>query len=316
MEIPTFASLSEIIMSKKIKRILSTRYDVVLKSALSTDLEVEEYPLSIKEYDEEGHLVFEENRGRGGAFSDKFQYEYAGEKPVKQLIYFDEEELGQTEFYEYDEQGLLKTTIIEYHLDGSRDTITHSYDEKGRKISSLTTDEDGEAGQQEYWEYEGEHLVSYKSINDFGDVEEEERFKYDEAGRIVEQYYFSDVDESEYTLRFTYNEQGKVVLEEKFNAKNKLIEEKTFEYDEKGNLVNEQTANAKESLIRSRKYDEQGNEIYTTEKEEDEEGPRFEVWREFDEEGRVLKSKVIIYGDEDSPGLEYEVKTVYEFWPA
>ena len=221
--------------------------------------------------------------------------------------------MTQTEYYEYDEQGKLIKTIVEY-LDGSRDVITHTYDKDGNKLSSITKDEDGEEGQREYWEYKNGLTIAYKLINDFGEVEEEETLVYNDKGQLIEQTFYNVLDDNQYTEKNSYNEDGKLIFQQRFNEKGKLIEEKSFEYDESGRVIAEKTENAKSSRIRSRKYDENGNEIYTKEQEEDADEPVFEVWREFNEDNLHILSKVVIYGDEQQAGSRYEVKYSYKFY--
>lgn len=298
----------------KIKSIYAWRYDYILRSVTDTEFDIVKNPLTVKEYDADGNLILSKDYGPGGTISNYFEYEYRDGKLAVQKIFSDENELGQTEYYEYDGQGKLVKTIVEY-LDGSRDAIIHTYDKDGNKLSSITKDEeDDEEGQREYWEYENGLPVAYKLINDFGEIEEEEELIYNDRGQLIEQNVHNSLDNSRYTEKNTYNEAGQLVLWQRYNEKGKLIEEKSFEYDNKGRVIVEKTENAKSSLLRSRKYDDRGNEIYTREEEEDSEQPIFEVWREFDEDNQQSISKVVIYGDEQQAGSKYEVKYSYKFY--
>jgi YD repeat-containing protein len=305
-------------MSKKIKSIKATRYDMVYSETADDHFEMVENPLSLKEYDRAGNLILEANWGPGGVFSDKYEYHYEDGAKVKHFVYADAEEIGQTETYEYDAGGHLVKSITEYS-DGSLDITTHKYDAAGHRVESISVDEDGEAGQQEFWEYEGDKLAYYKRINDFGDLEEEERRKYDADGRLAERYFKNVPEESEYKVLYSYDSEGRLILEQKFNKRNKPVEDTSYEYDEQGNMIRETVENALETIVRKRKYDEAGNEIETVELEEvdeDEEDDivRYEVVREYDSEGRIIFSKVLINSTGDRPGAVYEVKTEYEFW--
>ena len=99
-------------------------------------MKIIETPLSLKEYDEEGHLLHESNWGPSGMLSEKFTYEYQGDLLVKRYTYSEEDEIAETETYEYNENAELSRTTIEY-FDGSKDLILHKYDQEGNRISSI-----------------------------------------------------------------------------------------------------------------------------------------------------------------------------------
>jgi YD repeat-containing protein len=305
-------------MNTKIKSIRATRYDMVYSDTAEDHFEMVENPLSLKEYDQAGNLILEANWGPGGVFSDKYEYQYEEGARVKHFVYADEEEIGQTESYEYDAEGRLVKSITEYS-DGSLDSTTHTYDASGHRIESVTVDEDGEIGQQEFWTYEGDLLTSYKLINDFGEVEEEELRKYDAEGRLTERHYKNISEETEYKVLYSYDNEGRLLLEQKLNMRDKPLEDINYEYDGQGNLIKETVENAYETIVRKRKYDEKGNEIETIELEETDEDEeddiiRYEVAREYDPEGRIIFSKVLIHSTAERRGAVYEVKTEYTFW--
>lgn len=300
-------------MSEKIKSIKATRYDRKIDSIMDKELIIEEAPMSLKEYDEDGHLIHESNWGPGGMLSEKFIYEYQNKLLVKQLTYADEDELGETESFEYDDNGNRIQSTVEY-LDGSKDITTHAYNSEGRKIQSTTVDEDGEESQQEFWEFEEDQLTSYKFINDFGNIEEEQKMKYNSDGKLIEKQFFNSLEETEYRLAFEYDESGVLIMESKFSKKGKLIEEKSFSYNNTKKVVLERVENAKETLIKDFKYDENGNETYVIEREEEEEILKYEVWREFDSSRQQTTARVLIYGNGESSDLEYDIKYEYDFY--
>ena len=279
---------------------------------MDKELKTVESPLSLKEYDEDQHLIHESNWGAGGMLSEKFVFEYQGDLLVKQITYSEEDEIAETESYEYAEDGKLHRTIIEY-FDGSKDIITHKYNAEGNRISSHTVDEEGDEGQQEFWEYQQNNLILYRLINDFGEVEEEQKMEYAD-NKLIKKDYFNALEEIRQQTKYEYNQEGNLIKESVFNTKGKLIEEKTYRYNEFGKIVFEQIENAKETNTKQIQYDKAGNEIYSIEREEDADITKYEVWREFDSNNNQMQSKVLIYGNEDHSDLEYEVKYLYEFY--
>lgn len=300
-------------MSEKIKNIKATRYDQKIDSIMDKELKIVEAPLSLKEYDEHQHLIHESNWGPGGMLSEKFTYEFDGDLLVKRCTYSEENEIAETEIYKYNEDGVLTQTILEY-FDGSKDITTHTYDSEGNKIKSLSIDEDGDETQQEFWEYHQGHLTYYKLINDFGEVEEEQKMVYNDKGLIISKDYFNAMEETNYRTTYEYDEAGKLIVEYTYNEKGKLKEEKSYKYDESGKVILEQKENAQETTVKKMEYDKAGNEIYQIEREEDDDMTIYEVWREFDSANHQTQSRVLIYGNVEQSDVEYVVKYTYEFY--
>ena len=301
------------IMSGKVKSIKATRFSKKVNSIMDTELSIVETPLSVKEYDDEGNLIHTANWGDSGMISEKFVYEYENGVRAKQMTYADEDELAETEYYEYDDAGKLIKTVLEY-LDGSQDITTHKYNDNNQKLSSITIDDEGDEGQQEFWDYDGQNLVRYRLIDDFGNTEEEHQMRYDDADKLIEKTIINNLHESHFKWTYTYNTDGKLILESRFNAKGKLVEETTYAYDTEGNVIQDKTENAKESLIKEMQYDSNGNETYTVEREDDDGVVLYEVWRYFDDNSRQASSKVIMYAQGESNNIEYEVNYTYEFY--
>jgi len=300
-------------MSEKIKSIKATRYDKKVKSVLSGEITTVESPLSIKKYDKDGNLIYSKEWGENQMISEFYQLEYQNNKPIKRLIYSDENELAETEYYEYDSEGLLSKTIIEY-LDGSQDITTHTYNENKKRVQSNSIDDEGDQGEQEYWEYEGENLVHYRMINDFGDLEEEQKMSYNAQNLLIEKSVLNNMNETNFRWTYEYDNDGKLILETRYSSKGNPIEEIQYEYNNKCELILEKTENAKQTLIKEINYDEQGNEIYVRFMDDEKELTLYEIWRTFDENKKQLSTRVLMYGNGESPNMEYEVKYEYELW--
>lgn len=299
-------------MSEKIKSIRATRFDRKVDSIMDKELTITESPLSIKEYNQEGNLVHNSNYGPGGTLSEKFVYKFEEDKLIEQITFADEDEVGETEKLEY-ENGIHIKTLIEF-LDGSQDIITHSYDSDGNKISSTTIDDDGDEGNQEYWEYNNNKLVSYKLINEYGETEEEQQLQYDSEGNLIKKRFYNSLEEKDYYWTFEYQDKGILRMGSKYNNRDKLMEEKSYQYNDRGDVLVEKTENSKESILKEYKYDKEGNEVYALEKEIDKDEIAYEVWRSYDSSNRQTHTKVFVSGNEDSSDLEYEIKIDYEFY--
>jgi hypothetical protein len=300
-------------MSAKIKSVKATRYDKKVNSIMDTELSIVESPMSLTEYDEDGNVIHTMVWGAEGLVSEKFVFEYEGALRTKRMTYADEEELAETEYYEYNEDGNLIKTTLEY-LDGSKDFTNHLYNEAKQMISSITVDDDGDEGQQEFWEYEGNNLIRYRMINDFGNLEEEQTYTYNDENLVVAKSIINNLNESNFSWKYQYNSDGKLIVEERFNANGKPVEEVNYTYDEKGRVIEEKTENAKETIVKKMEYDEADNELYTIVREEDDDITLYEVWRKFDAESQQLSSKVIVYANGDEISSEYSVKYERDFY--
>jgi len=300
-------------MSEKIKIVKATRYDKKVTSVIKGEINTVESPMSIKKYDEQSNLIHSTVWGENGMVSEMFDLEYQDGKLVKRMTYAEENELAETEYYEYDSDGLLIKTIIEY-LDGSQDIITHSYNENHKLISSITVDDEGEDGEQEYWEYEGDNLIHYRRINDFGDLEEEQKMSYNQDNLLAEKNILNNMNETNFRWTYEYDDNNKLILETRYSAKGKPIEEIQYAYNKEGNVIQEKTENAKETLIKEFEYDENGNEVYSQLTDEENDLRLFEVWRTFDDKRNPLTSRVLIYGNGTSANAEYEVRYDYEYF--
>lgn len=279
---------------------------------MDQEVSVVKSPLSHEEYDEDGIILLEESWTESGALSEKYIYENTANKRSKQVIYLDDDEIGQTEYYTYNDKGLLTKTTVEY-MDGSQDIISYSYDDNDNLLSVISIDEDGEQGQAEYWEYENNNPISYKKINDFGNLEFEESWKYDEKGNVIENTQFDAIEEIRSRKTFEYNEDGNLILESTFSHKGNLVSELSYKYDDKGRVISEQKESAKDTLITLHKFDENGNQIESAMKNLDTDEIIYEVVREFNEKNLVQLSRVIEYSGDDIVG-GYEVEYEYEFY--
>jgi len=300
-------------MSEKIKRVKTIRFDQKLESVNDKELSIVEYPLSIKEYDKNQNLILESTWASNAMLSEKFTYEYEGNQLKKQCTFSGENEIAETETYKYDNEGKLIESILQY-IDGSRDITTYVYNTEGQKISSKAIDEDGDVSQQEFWEYKDAKLISYQLVNEYGETEIEQKMTYNIEGKTIRKDYFNSLEENEYYIIFEYDEKGALVLESKYGPTGKLREEKSYQYNSEGRIILEKTENAKETLVKEYKYDSAGNQIYSIEREEDDEITNFEVWRNYDDTGKQSSSKVIIYGNGMGNDVQYEVKYEYEYY--
>lgn len=300
-------------MSEKFKSIKATRYDKEIKSIMDTEISIVESPMSSQEFDNNGNILHSISWGSGNMLSEKFIYEYQDNRLIKQLTYADEHELAETEYYEYDSKGSLTKTILEY-LDGSQDFINHVYNDNNQLISSITIDDEGDDGQQEFWDYDGENLIQYRLIDDFGNLEEEQKMTYNTSNQLIEKSIINNLNETNFSWKYEYNKEGKLVLESRFKSNGKPIEEISYSYDDKGLLIQEKTENAKDTIIKNMQYDISENEIYAVLHNEDDETTIYEIWRAFDDSSNQKSNKVLVYGNGEGNSSEYEVKYEYEFY--
>lgn len=299
-------------MSDKIKTIRSYKFSRKISSIMDKEVSVVKSPLSHEEYDDEGILLMEESWTESGALSEKYIYENSNGHRSKQVVYLDDDEIGQTEYYTYNDQGILTETIIEY-LDSSQDTITASYDSDMNLISIISIDDDGDQGQAEYWKYENKKAISHKKINDFGNLELEIAWTYNEQGQLIKISSLNAVENIRSTIAYDYDSNENVVLESTYNNKGNLISEQSYKYDKHQRILMEQHETAKETIVTLNKYDTNGNQIESAMKNLDTDEIIYEVFREYNDNNLIQLSRVIEYSGDDIVG-GYEVEYEYEFY--
>lgn len=156
--------------------------------------------------------------------------------------------------YFYNEDGLLMKAISTHYLDG---TITYSYDDSGKLISSET---------QTGWmgvESDGNTCIIFTEYNEYGNPTKETT-----TYRCPENWPRKDGEVEVTTYEYEYNEDGTVKSQKPYvdGELSWRWYSYTYEYDAAGQLVSAETQYHEDDYVGTIKtlytYDEQGNLIF------------------------------------------------------
>jgi YD repeat-containing protein len=301
-------------MSKKLKSLTVYRRNIIPGNAGKEERQPEEIIISHTDY----HESFD--------------------KPVKDIQYSHEGEPEQIIWFQYDANGFLvceelqegngqmlskKTFEVDpkgkiqkemgHFADGAHDVTTYSYDEAGRLTEKVTIDEDGDLESKEIFEYEGEYLIrhAYMDSDDF--LVKEVLMEYDEDG-LIEQTIERDLHEgTEVRKEFEYDEKGQRRAYVVYNENDQVVEKVLLFHDESGRLTKVVDENRHEKNTTQMQYNQKGNVIQQEEYDR-ENNLLNRVERTFDEEGRMLESKIFI--DQQGRGANqlYIMRNHYVFY--
>lgn len=291
----------------KIREIIGKRFNYLVKSIKDDEIEIVEVPFSYKRYDENGNLLSDISYGSAGNIAEKLEYVFEDKLLKKKLIYLDENEIAETHVYHYQNDKIASKTI-EY-LDGNIEDILFSYNAAGNLISIAS--EEGEGG-SEKMEYENSKLIRHLIIDDFEEVEKDEKRYYEQDKLVrIESVNF---DEGETRKIITYiNEDSKIISEEIYNEKRQKIASKSFIYSESGKLerIDTHSINGNTSLVFE--YDEGGNEILQKEFDADD-NILHQVSRVFNADNTVNTAEVEIFNYGKSIDIHYRIEYAYNYF--
>ena len=176
---------------------------------------------TINTYDDDKMLVAQESYDSEGNLNEKLVFTNNGNKVLK--IEYEDEDGNKSPYqnFEYDEHGnLIKKTYI--NLDEKTLETDNSYNEQGQLIKTI-------------------------DYNEFGDIDNIEKYSYDDNSHITETIHQSH----DYTLNYHYefNDDGNVCHYTVTNSKDELIQETTHNYSN-GNIIDSVTTSTNKELSR------------------------------------------------------------------
>jgi len=292
---------------RKIKITKATRFDYTIQSFQDEEISIVENPAFYREYDESGNMINEIVNGPGGYLSEKYSFVYRDKKMVEQLIYMDEDTVAEHQFFEYQNDKIIKQ-ITKYQE--GEDEIIWSYDDKGRILSKTTYDEGDETNKTTY-EYQANtiHIKEYDS----NELILNQVNSFDDKARIVEQKTINLIEEEKSITTFEYSDTGALLREVQTTLEGDLIQSIENKYNEKGQMIEVLTSTQDSITKLEIKFDEDGNEVYQLETNEKGE-INHQVARSFDSEGNLLATEVELFYHGLGMDSHYEIKYEYEFF--
>lgn len=237
------------------------------------------------------------------------------DKPVLQEQYGVDGSLEQSTEFEYDDIGfLIRQTLKEadgmvteeksfepdenrriarehlHYADGSRDTITCSYDEDGNLVRKETVDADGDVEEIAEMTYQDGQLVHHLVKDSDGDIIEEHRYVY-EGGLPLEVFHFDGMAGSGQKRVYSYDAAGNRESVLVYDDSDNLVERFLFKNDERGRPVNIVEENRKKKNTLRIQYEKHGNVGF--QEEFDMKGNLVSrIARKYDDDGLLLESKI------------------------
>ncbi len=259
-------------------------------------------------YNDQGHEIERLNYNTDGYPEEHISITMQGANAVEEKLEINGELTERTTRF-FNEQGKVESET-RYYIEGGSDLITYKYD-GDKLIERIVTDDDGEEGEKEIWEYKGDKLSKEIQYNMFGNMEIEKTYEYDENGllsEVTEISYRGDLPEKTVSV---FDESGKMVVEKKYDSKNRLIARTTIEYHENNQPLmfeEESTRGLKKTVL---EYDAAGNN--TRQEETNQHGERISlIERTYSDDGHPLTAEVIMEPTGYHAGQHYRLEYIYE----
>jgi len=259
------------------------------------------------------------------------------DKPVLQEQYGVEGNLEQSTEFVYDDNGfLIRQTLKEadgmvteersfepdknrriareylHYADGSRDSITYVYDEKGNVVRKETVDADGEVDEISEMAYQDGYLLHHVVKDGDGDVVAAHRYVY-EDGLPREVSHFDGMAESGQKRVYSYDDAGNRESVLVYDDSDNLVERFLFENDDQGRPVKIVEENRKKKNTIRMQYEKHGNVCF--QEEFDLKGNLVSrIERKYDDDGLLLESKIEAVIPSIGTTHSYIVTQEYDFY--
>ena len=296
-------------MSKKIMRVKIYRMDHLPGAELPDATEYGTLQ-SLQEFDEKGNLTLEIAYTHDGEIGDKneFRYDENG-RLVESRVYGEDDEILERNEISRDKNGRIISERVHY-LDGSTDTRSYHYDDKGNLTGMEMRDDEDELEYSEKYYYENDRLVKIERRNEENEIVFSQEDTYAE-GVIRTRKVWSDEQEEPFSLITEYNRFGHREKETRFDSRDKMIERNIYEEDDQGRLIRVVEENRQRKNTTEISNDAHGNVVY--QKEVDVHGElNHEVYRMYDEHGNLLKVTVEALQKNTGQKRAYTLVHLYE----
>ena len=206
-------------MDNRIKGITITQYDYVIRNINDEELDIQGHPHHYSEFDINGNLLKEIKYNRFGEFEEMFDYGYdQSGNVIRESYYPEENELAEEKIFTRNDSGQVVLALKNYQ-DGSIDTTIFLYDDSNHLIEKKTTTDEDEVEQIEKFEWDNGILINHEILNGEGEPisETEEhparpnqtRITHNELNQVVSEEELDDKGEVFMTVNRTYDDQGR-----------------------------------------------------------------------------------------------------------
>ncbi len=298
---------------QKIKESLVYKKDLVLKSASDDELEELEYLFAKTQFNKDGKVINEKQYNASGQLMQEYIYKYNESGfLVEEILQEEDGMIAVHKTWEVDDKGKILREFHHY-MDETYDTLTFFYDDQGKPIKKETIDPDGDLESIEQLTWDGDHITQVLMQDADGDVLSEKKTRYDDQGNIieVEEYDGSVGESSKKEIEYYPSGNQKQVLT--YNDSGQLVEKVQMKEDAEKRIVQvvEETTARKNTINFS--FDGKGNIIHQEEFDRNGELAG-KVNRVYDENNRLLSSKVFIRGDGRGLSRNYTLRQEYVYY--
>ena len=300
-------------MEKQIRQATTFRTDFIIDDPNEPDLKAMEYISSVIRYDPSGNVKYECIYDPQGNEIDKNESTLNSEgKLLEKVMYNEDGEVAERTTYEYDESGRLKFHYLHY-VDGSKDTVTYTYNSSNELIGTITTDEEGVIDIVEKYEYSEGNRISEKVFNNEDELIEERSYEYDDQGNVIVSTSWSEEDGHRIKIENDFDDKGKLIASRTYNENGDMIAREEITLDDEGHIkeVIDETSKGTNKLYVT--YDSAGNAIGQEEYNQNDE-LNHKVDRKFNEFNHLIESDVYINRHGEAISQHYIIRIDYEYY--
>lgn len=298
-------------MSKP-KSVTLFKFDYILKDINSEEFDLVGGIYSKTTYDEEGRTLSELKYEADGSIEQHYGYAYneQGER-IAERSWDESGNLIEDIEFDLDTDGKVQQAYKNY-LDGSRDTISYTYDDRGNLLGKeVVTDED-ELEMAETFAYEDDREVLHEMKDENDELVLRKETAYDEKGRVVEERTWSAETGSTLRTLTEYDDKGEISGVSSYNEDGEML--LRVSYKREGERITGVTEHSPDKKsVTTIEYDEKDNPVLQ-EEHNDRRELVSRIMRKFDDEGNVLESEVIIDSHGQGRNQHYILKYEYEFY--
>ena len=172
-------------------------------------------------YDEKGNITSQVRTDDEGFEMEKQISEFDDKGRIIKQTYFTNEENDRIIEYSYDDLGLCTREMHQYPAKGTKETVENSFNELGKRTTSITKDEDGNIIGYMEVEYD-DKMNPTRLINEtsgFYNSKTINEMEYDEQGRNIDNEYFDVLNNFLMSKdRYEFDADGNIAIHEIFET--------------------------------------------------------------------------------------------------
>lgn len=248
---------------------------------------------SFREFDIQGNTTLEMTYSQDGDIHEKTEYHYDDKGLINEsIIYGEEDEALERRTIDKDDKGNIISETIHY-LDGSCDKISYIFNEAGKLVERITTNDDDEIEAREKFYFTDDIPTKLEKYNEEGKL----IYTQDdivENGKLKERKIWTSEDGEILTRITKFNEAGQRESELIYDNQDKLIERNNYELDENGRIVKITEENRQKKNVTILSYDDAGR-ITSQEETDLNDDLVSSIDRIYDEDGQLKSATVTAY---------------------